>query len=92
MPSSTMGLALMVKDPTAAGRWFADHVGFTVVVDLGRCVTTRHDGHEHLSVDFMTPDAHAWPDRVRGQAAAGTLLAVDPDPAWMAANGLAPQV
>lgn len=140
MQFSAVGLALMVDDPTAAGRWFADHLGFTMVADLGWYVTTRHDGHEGLSVDFMTPGAHAWPERMRGQAAAGTLLAflvddvdaearrleaagvevllppvsepwgqrrvqvagpegvvvevlqlVDPDPAWMAANGLAAQ-
>jgi uncharacterized glyoxalase superfamily protein PhnB len=138
MRFNLLGVALTAEDPAASARWFVDHFGFTINVDIGWYVNTQHPAHQNLSLDFVQRDHESWSDAVRGRTVAGTLLAVlvddvdaeherltaaglavvlplatepwgqrrfqvagpdgvvvevlqlvEPDPEWMAANGLA---
>ncbi|SDS78994.1 Uncharacterized conserved protein PhnB, glyoxalase superfamily [Nocardioides scoriae] len=136
MQVTQVGAAYAVAEPTEAGRWFAEHLGFEVLVDLGWYVSTRHAGCEGLRVDLVARDHETWvepADGVRGAMLALVVTDVDshhdrlvaagvevleplvtepwgqrrvqlagpdglvvelvgpvePDPAWMAAQGLA---
>jgi len=132
MQVAQVGAAFAAADPAAAGAWSAEHLGFELLVDLGRYVSTRPADHEALRVDFVRHDHESWPEP--GARVAGALLAlvvpdvdaqherwvaggvavltplgtepwgqrrvqvagpdglvielVQPDPEWMAANGL----
>ena len=135
MTVDRVGAAYAVTDPTSAGSWVEEHLGFTVLVDLGWYVSTAHADHPALSVDFVRTDAPTWPTPAEGVTGAMLALVVrdvdaehdrlvaagvevlaplvtepwgqrrvqvagpaglvvelvqpvDPDPAWMAAQGL----
>ncbi len=85
-----IGTAFAASDPSAAGAWFADRLGFTVLVDLGWYVSTQHPQREELRVDFVRPDHETWPeatDRVRGAMVALLVADVDAAHAQMTASG-----
>ena len=75
MRINMVGLAVMSEGPTASGRWFADHFGFKVGVDLGWFVSTQHEDQRSLSLDFVQRDHESMPEALRGRRVAGTLLA-----------------
>src|SRR5690606_22660603 len=60
MQVTQLGAAFASTDPTAAGGWFAEHLGFTVLVDLGWYVSTQHPDREELRVDFVQQDHDTW--------------------------------
>jgi catechol 2,3-dioxygenase-like lactoylglutathione lyase family enzyme len=135
MQVTQIGTAYAVGDPTAAGQWFEQHLGFAVLVDLGWYVSTQHPDHPEVRIDFVRSDHETWPAPASGVAGAMLALVVadvdaeherlaaagvrvlkplvtepwgqrrvqvagpdglvvelvqpvDPDPAWMAAQGL----
>lgn len=135
MQVTQIGTAYAVGDPTAAGQWFEQQLGFGVLVDLGWYVSTQHPDHPELRIDFVRSDHETWPAPVPGVVGAMLALVVtdvdaeherlvaggatvlkplvtepwgqrrvqvagpgglivelvqpvDPDPAWMAAQGL----
>ncbi len=78
MQVTQVGAAFATTEPTAAGAWFAEHLGFQVLVDLGWYVSTRHPDHEGLRVDFLRHDHETWVEPTVGVR--GTMLAfVVPD-------------
>ncbi|WAS94712.1 VOC family protein [Nannocystis punicea] len=133
-----IGFVVAAENPTASARWFEEHFGFEVGIDIGWYVNTRHPDHPNVSLDFVQRDHHSWPLTTRGKQVVGSLMAllvedvdaeharlgragleivlplvtepwgqrrfqvvapdgllvevlqaVAPDPAWLAANGLA---
>jgi catechol 2,3-dioxygenase-like lactoylglutathione lyase family enzyme len=93
MQLNLIGLAVMSNDPTASARWFVDHFGFEIGVDIGWYVNTQHQGHKNFSLDFVRRDHESMPDVVRGKRVAGTLLAflvddVDGEEARLRREGL----
>jgi catechol 2,3-dioxygenase-like lactoylglutathione lyase family enzyme len=93
MQLNLIGLAVMSNDPTASARWFVDHFGFEIGVDIGWYVNTQHQGHKSFSLDFVRRDHESMPDVVRGKRVAGTLLAflvddVDGEEARLRREGL----
>jgi len=86
-----IGTAFAVSDPTAAGDWFAQRLGFTVLVDLGWYVSTQHPDREELRVDFVRHDHESWPEPrvpVRGAMVALVVADVDAEHARLAAGGV----
>ena len=76
MDVTQIGAAYAVEDPTAAGAWFAECLGFTVLVDLGWYVSTRHPGVPGLAVDLVRRDHDTWVERSDGVAGAMLALVV----------------
>ncbi|GIF05125.1 VOC family protein [Actinoplanes siamensis] len=76
MDFTLVGVAFAASDPAASARWFAEHFGFTVTVDLGWYVSLHHESHTGLSVDLVHRDHESWPDGARGREVAGTLFAL----------------
>ncbi|HLS41541.1 MAG TPA: VOC family protein [Ornithinicoccus sp.] len=74
MQVTQIGAAFASTDPTAAGGWFAEHLGFTVLVDLGWYVSTQHPDREELRVDFVQQDHDTWVEP--GQRVTGAMLAL----------------
>ncbi|MFT4470750.1 VOC family protein [Arthrobacter sulfonylureivorans] len=75
-----IGAAYAATDPTAAGAWFSQHLGFQVLMDLGWYVSTKHPDHGELRVDFVQSDHGTWTEpaeRVSGAMIA--LLVADVD-------------
>lgn len=75
MRVTLIGMAVMSGDPSAGARWFAEHFGFRIGVDIGWYVNTQLAGHDNLSLDFVHRDHPSSPDVLRGRQVAGTLLA-----------------
>lgn len=69
-----IGAAFASADPTAAGAWLTEHLGFEVLVDLGWYVSTRHPDREGLSVDLVRHDHDTWVEPATGVR--GTMLAL----------------
>ncbi|MDN4171676.1 VOC family protein [Nocardioides sp. SOB77] len=76
MQVTQIGAAFASTDPTAAGGWFADHLGFRVLVDLGWYVSTQHPDHEDLRVDFVRADHETWPAPASAATSAPTSAPV----------------
>lgn len=72
MQVAQIGAAFAAADPTAAGAWFAEHLGFEVLVDLGWYVSTKHSDRETV-VDFVQHDHDTWPTPTGG-GVRGALL------------------
>ncbi|PCC71718.1 Glyoxalase-like domain-containing protein [Nannocystis exedens] len=138
MQISLIGFVLAAENPTRSARWFEQHFGFKVGVDIGWYVHLQSEGHPNVSLDFVQRDHESWPVAARGKQVTGSLLAllvddvdaeherlsragvtivlplitepwgqrrfqvagpdglfvevlqrVEPDPAWLAAHGLA---
>jgi catechol 2,3-dioxygenase-like lactoylglutathione lyase family enzyme len=86
-----IGAAYAATDPTAAGAWFAEHLGFQVLVDLGWYVSTKHPDHEEWRVDFVRRDHETWAepaDRVSGSMIAFLVADVDNQHARMVDGGV----
>ena len=80
MQVGRVGAAFAVKDPSAAGAWFDQHLGFRVVADIGWYVSTQHPDHTALAVDFVRHDHDTWVEPVSGvQGAMFALEVVDVD-------------
>lgn len=78
MQVTQVGAAFATTEPTTAGAWFAEHLGFEVLVDLGWYVSTHHPDREGLRVDFVRRDHETWVEPATGVS--GTMLAfVVPD-------------
>jgi uncharacterized glyoxalase superfamily protein PhnB len=75
MDIELVALALIAGDPAVSARWFVDHFGFTVTVDIGWFVDTQHAQHGNLSLSFVERHHASLPDVLRGRQVAGTLLA-----------------
>lgn len=73
MQINQIGAAFATTEPTAAGEWFAAHLGFEVLVDLGWYVSTHHPDCSQLRVDFVQGDHDTWVQPVRELT--GTMLA-----------------
>ena len=56
MQVTQIGAAFASTDPSAASGWFAEHLGFRVLVDLGWYASTRHPDRAELRVDFVRRD------------------------------------
>lgn len=73
-----IGTAFASKEPSAAGAWFTEHLGFHPLVDLGWYVSTQHPDHDGLRVDFVRHDHATWVEPSAGVR--GAMLAfVVPD-------------
>ncbi len=72
MQVTQVGAAFAATEPTAAGAWFAEHLGFQVLVDLGWYVSTQHVDQAGLRVDFVRHDHETWVEPVAGVR--GTML------------------
>jgi catechol 2,3-dioxygenase-like lactoylglutathione lyase family enzyme len=77
MQVTQIGAAFAAADPTAAGAWLAEHLGFRVLVDLGWYVSTQHPDREELRVDFVRHDHETWPEPVDGVRGAMLALLVE---------------
>lgn len=75
MKINLVGVAIMSRNPAASARWFVDHFGFTIGVDIGWYINTQLEGHENISLDFVDRDHASSPEMLRGKQVAGTLLA-----------------
>lgn len=75
MRITSIGMAVMSGDPSASARWFVEHFGFTIGLDIGWYVNTQLTEHDNLSLDFVHRDHPSSPDVLRGRQVAGTLLA-----------------
>lgn len=75
MQFTMIGMAVAARNPAAAAAWFAEHLGFTVNIDLGWYVNTQHADHSNVSLDFVQRDHESWPQATRGKTIVGTLLA-----------------
>ncbi len=73
MQVTQIGTVLASPDPSAAGSWLSEHLGFDVAVDLGWYVSTRHPD-QALSVDFVQHDHDTWVEPAAGVR--GTMLAL----------------
>ena len=74
MQVTQVGAAFAVTEPSTAGAWFDEQLGFRVLVDLGWYVSTRHPQHPELRVDFVRNDHDTWVDPAEGVR--GALLAL----------------
>jgi catechol 2,3-dioxygenase-like lactoylglutathione lyase family enzyme len=75
-----IGAAFGSSNPTVAGGWVAEHLGFRVLVDLGWYVSTQHPDRDDLRVDFVRHDHETWvepADRVHGAMVALVVDDVD---------------
>jgi uncharacterized glyoxalase superfamily protein PhnB len=93
MQINLIGLALAADDPTASARWFEEHFGFKIGIDLGWYVNSQHPDQQKVSLDFVQRDHESWPEATRGRTVVGTLLAflvddVDAEEARLRAAGL----
>lgn len=70
-----VGFALSVRDPAGCARWFAEHFGFAVNIDLGWYVNTTSPDLAGVSLDFMASDSESWPEGVRGRGVSGAMVA-----------------
>ena len=77
MQVTQIAAAFGSSDPTVAGGWFAEHLGFRVLVDLGWFVSTQHPDREELRVDFVRHDHETWVDPADRVRAAMVALVVD---------------
>lgn len=75
MQINLLGVALTAEDPAASARWFAEHFGFTINIDIGWYINTQHPGHQNVGLDFVQRDHESWAEAMRGKVVAGTLLA-----------------
>ncbi|GGD16983.1 VOC family protein [Nocardioides daphniae] len=75
MQVGRVGAAFAVKDPSAAGAWFDQHLGFRVVADLGWYASTQHPDHTALAVDFVKHDHDTWVEQSAGLQ--GAMLALE---------------
>lgn len=75
MQVTQVGAAFAVEDPSAAGAWFEQQLGFGVLVDLGWFVSTQHPDLPHLRVDFVSTDHETWVEPVSGVG--GSMLALE---------------
>ena len=73
MQVTQVGAAFATTDPATAGAWFAEHLGFQVLVDLGWYVSTHHPDCQGLRVDFVRHDRETWIEPAAGVR--GTMLA-----------------
>ncbi|GIG70371.1 VOC family protein [Phytomonospora endophytica] len=74
MRFSLMGTALMSDDPAGAARWFTEHFGFQVGIDIGWYVNTQHPDHPAMALDFVDRAHDSLPEALRGRLVEGTLL------------------
>ncbi|GAA1621990.1 VOC family protein [Georgenia ruanii] len=91
MQVTHIGAAFAVTNPTAAGAWLTQNLGFRVLVDLGWYVSTQHPDREDLRVDFVQQDHETWPrpaEPVRGAMLAFLVADVDSQHAQMVAGGV----
>lgn len=86
-----IGTAFASKEPSAAGAWFTEHLGFRTLVDLGWYVSTQHPDHDGLRVDFVRQDHSTWVEPsagVRGAMLAFVVPDVDARHERLAAAGV----
>ncbi len=76
MHITQVGTAYAVTDPSVAGAWFDEQLGFRVLVDLGWYVSTQHPGHPELRVDFVQGDHDTWVEPAAGVRGAMLALVV----------------
>jgi catechol 2,3-dioxygenase-like lactoylglutathione lyase family enzyme len=91
MQVTNIGVAFTATDPTVAGAWFVEHLGFRLLVDLGWYVSTQHPDREELRVDFVRRDHETWVEpagQVRGAMVALVVADVDGQHERMRANGV----
>ncbi|OZM74987.1 hypothetical protein CFN78_01995 [Amycolatopsis antarctica] len=69
-----MGIALQSEDPAASARFFTEHLGFRVAIDLDWYVSLHHDEHPGYIVDFVRRGHEAMPESLRTQSPAGLML------------------
>lgn len=78
MQVTQIGAAFATTEPTAAGAWFAEHLGFEVLVDLGWYVSAHLPACAGVRVDFVRHDHSTWVEPSAGVR--GAMLAfVVPD-------------
>ncbi|GAA1766779.1 MULTISPECIES: VOC family protein [Streptomonospora] len=70
-----VGFALSVQDPAGCARWFAEHFGFGVNIDIGWYVNTASPDLPSVSLDFVHCDHASLPEGLRGRAVAGAMVA-----------------
>lgn len=75
MQVTQVGAAFAVADPSTAGTWFDNMLGFRVLVDLDWYVSTVHPDHPKLRVDFVRSDHDTWAEP--SAAVRGTMLALE---------------
>lgn len=91
MQVTQVGAAFAVEDPATAGSWFAQHLGFGVLVDLGWFVSTQHPDQPDLRIDFVSADHETWVERtpgVRGSMIALVISDVDEQHGRLVAAGV----
>jgi catechol 2,3-dioxygenase-like lactoylglutathione lyase family enzyme len=66
--------ALLCDDVAASSRFYAEHFGFRVVVDLGWYASLHHDEHPAYVLDFVQRDHPSVPKDFRGRRAAGVTF------------------
>ncbi len=76
MQVTQVGAAYAVTDPSTAGAWFDEQLGFRVLLDLGWYVSTQHPDHPGLSVDFVRNDHDTWVEPAAGVRGAMLALVV----------------
>ncbi len=76
MQVTQIGAAFASQQPTTAGAWFAEHLGFQVALDLGWYVSTHHPAMEGLRVDFVRIGHETWVEPVAGVRGAMLALVV----------------
>lgn len=90
MQVTHIGTAYAATDPSAAGSWFDENLGFKVLVDLGWYVSTQHPDHPALRVDFVQRDHETWVDptaEVRGAMIALLVSDIDEHHERLVAGG-----
>ncbi|MGW6919261.1 VOC family protein [Kitasatospora sp. NPDC054939] len=75
MRFSTIGTALLTDDTAASSRFYIDHFGFKLVVDLGWYVSLHHDEHPHYVIDLVQRGHASMPEGFRAQETGGLCLA-----------------
>jgi uncharacterized glyoxalase superfamily protein PhnB len=76
MQVTQIGAAYAATDPTSAAGWFAEHLGFRTLVDLGWYTSSQHPEHEQLAVDFVRREHGTWPAAAGSDRTAGAMLAL----------------
>jgi catechol 2,3-dioxygenase-like lactoylglutathione lyase family enzyme len=74
MRFSKLGTALLTDDVAASTRFYADHFGFAILVDLGWYTSLQHPQHPDFTLDFVQRGHEAMPAGFRAQETGGTLL------------------
>lgn len=74
MRINLIGTAFIVEDPGASARWFAEHLGFSIRIDIGWYVNTQNDDQPAFSLDFVQRDHESVAEVLRAPRVAGTLV------------------